>query len=182
MATTITNAGDLIEPLKRAVAAPGGYDDAFPNGDDDTLFAYITDAFSEARIDRFFPLNTVDWVTGDFNPILSQGDGYLVVLYAAINILGTQLRNMGTSNTYKAGPVEYSTTNSATVIKGALDALQARKLQLIKYRGAGSGTPWFGDAYWGRLSHGVDQGEAFWMRWNTLYFPGSGYPADALGW
>lgn len=177
MATTIVNAADLVESLKRAVAPPGGYDDAFPNGDDDTLFAYLTDAFSEARLDRFFTNGTVDWVSGDFDPILSQGDGYLVVLYAAINILSTQLRNMGASATYKAGPVEYSTSNSATVIKGQMDALQARKLQLIKYRGASAGTPWFGDAYWGRLSHGVSQSEPFWMRWDSLYWP---YPT--LGW
>lgn len=176
MATTVTNAADLIEPLKRAVAAPGGYDDAFPNGDDDTLFAYITDAFSEARMDRNPSLTgTVDWVDGTFDPILTQGEAYLVVVYAAINILSNVLRNQSTANTYKAGTVEYSTEYSANVIKGALDSLNARRAEIL--RRSMNNPAWFGDAYWGRMTNGVQQSPAGWSLW-----PEWGFYQYPMGW
>lgn len=148
----ITNAGELIEPLKRAIAGPGQFDTAYPDADDDTLFAYITDAYGEARLDGFFSNGSVDWVTGDFDPVISQAEAALLVIYASMNILGTQIRNLGTKNTYKAGPVEYSTEYSAGVLQSILAEMSDRKKQLL--RGMSNGTPWFGDAYWGRLTYG----------------------------
>ncbi len=151
----ITNAAELIEPLKRAIAGPGQFDAAYPDSDDDTLFAYITDAFGEARLDGFFSAGSVDWVSGDFDPEITQAEAALLVIYASINILTTQIRNLGTKSTYKAGPVEYSTEYSAGVLKGILDSLFVRKAQLSKT--VTSGIPWFGDAYWGRLTSGEYQ-------------------------
>jgi hypothetical protein len=149
---TISNAFELVEPLKRAVAPPGGFDTAFPDADDDILFAYITDAYGEARLDNFFTDGTVDWVSGDFSPEITQGEAALLVIYASINILTTQIRNAGTKASYKAGPVEYSTENSAGVLQSSLNSLLARKAQLLK--AVTNGVPWFGDAYWGRLTDG----------------------------
>lgn len=148
----ISNAGDLVDPLKRAVAPPGEFDAAFPDADDDTLFAYITDAYGDARIDGFFPNGTVDWVTGEFDPELSQAEAALLVIYASTNILATQIRNIGTKSTYKAGPVEYSTEYSAGVLQASLNALLDRKKMLLK--SVSNGVPWFGDAYVGRLIDG----------------------------
>lgn len=155
MAITIANASELIDPLKRAVAPPGGYDTAFPDGDDDTLFAYVTDAFGEARLDGFFPESSVDWVSGDFDPEITQAEAALLVIYASMNILTTQIQNLGTKNRYVAGPVEYETEYSAGVLQNRLNAMTDRKNQLIK--SISSGIPWFGDAYWGRLTDGVYQ-------------------------
>jgi hypothetical protein len=150
MATVyITNAGYLIEPLKRAIAPPGGFDDAFPDADDDTLFAYITDAFGEARIDGFFLDGSVDWVTGEFDPEISQAEAALLVIYASMNILTTQIRNTGTRNKYVAGPVQYETEFSAGVLQAALASMEARKKQLLQ--STNSAVPWFGDAYVSRL-------------------------------
>lgn len=148
----ISNAGDLIEPLKRAIAGPGQFDEAFPDADDDTLFAYITDAFGEARLDGFFAGGSVDWVSGDFDPEISQAEAALLVIYASMNILGTQIRNLGTRSKYKAGPVEFETEYSAGVLQSILSEMSDRKKQIL--RGLSSGTPWFGDAYWGRLTSG----------------------------
>ncbi len=151
----IANAFELVEPLKRAVAPPGGFDAAFPDADDDTLVAYITDAYGEARLDGFFLEGSVDWLTGEFDPEITQGEAALVVIYASMNILGTQIRNTGTKSKYKAGPVEYETEFSAGVLQAAYAAMEARKLRLIK--SISSGIPWFGDAYWGRLTGGWSQ-------------------------
>lgn len=146
---SITNAGDLIEPLKRAIAPPGGFDAVFPDADDDTLFAYITDAYGEARLDNFFANGTVDWVNGAFSPVLSQAEAALVVIYASMNILMTQIRNTGSRSKYVAGPVEFETEYSSGVLQASLKAMLDRKKQLLK--AITNGTPWFGDAYVGRM-------------------------------
>lgn len=146
----ITNASELVEPLKRAIATPGGFDEAYPDSDDDILFSYLTDAFGEIRLDGLFSEGSVDWVTGEFDPVLSQGEAALVVIYASMNILGTQIRNTGTRNKYVAGPVQYETEFSAGVLQASLNAMNDRKKQLLKGANS-SGVPWFGDAYVGRL-------------------------------
>lgn len=150
MATTISNVSELVEPLKRQVAGPGQYDATFPDGDDDTLFAYLTDAFGEAQLDTFLGTNGVDWVTGDFTTALTLGEASLVIIYAAMSIIRSQISAATTKATYKAGPVEYSTENSATVLKGMLDALAHRRDQLVKtnYKSL----TWIGDSYWSRAN------------------------------
>lgn len=148
----ITNASELVEPLKRAVAGPGQFDNDYPDSDDDTLFAYITDAYGEARLDGFFPEGSVDWVTGDFDPVISQGEAALLVIYASIRILTSQIRNLGTKSKYVAGPVSFETEYSAGVLQSILAEMQDRKKQLLK--SVSSGVPWFGDAYVSRLVDG----------------------------
>lgn len=147
----ITNAAELIEPLKRAVAPPGGFETAFPDADDDMLFAYITDAFGEARLDAFFSDGSVDWVTGAFSPTITQAEAALLVIYASMNILTTQIRTLGTKSKYVAGPVSYETEYSAGVLRSILEEMTNRKRLLIK--AISNGTPWFGDAYYGRLAY-----------------------------
>jgi hypothetical protein len=150
----IENLADLVEPLKREVAPPGQFDTVFPDADDDMMFSYLADGFSEAQLDGYLGNIELDLVTGDVLPGLTLGEGALVTIYASMRILRTQILSLATKATYKAGPVEYSTENSSSVLKTALDALVARKDQLLKTNY--SSEIWVGDAYWGRIFCGND--------------------------
>src|SRR3954463_14232674 len=97
-----TNIGDLIEPLKREVATPGTFDTVFPDTDDDALFGVLADGFSEAQLDGFFGTNTIDLVTGEIDPEISNGAAALVVIYAAMKILRGQMRALSSGERYKA--------------------------------------------------------------------------------
>ncbi len=146
---TIENLAELVEPLKREIAGPGQYEAAFPDSDDDILFAYITDAFSEAQLDGYLSTNTVDLLTGELQDELTLGESALVTIYAAMKIMNTQILNLATKSSYKAGPVEYSTEGSASVLKTALDQLALRKSRLLTTNY--SSESWWADAYWGRI-------------------------------
>jgi hypothetical protein len=147
--STIANVGDLVEPLKREVAGPGNFDTAFPNADDDVLFAYLADAFGEAQLDGYLKTNTLDLVTGEFQDELTLGESALVTIYAAMKIMNTQILGLATNSKYVAGPVSFETGNSATVLKSAIDALNARKLRLLRTNY--SSPSWWTDAYWSRI-------------------------------
>lgn len=146
------NVEDLVEPLKRELSGPGDFDDDFPNSDDDTLGFYISDGFSEAQLDGFLGTYTLDLLTGDFDPVLELKDSALVVIYAGLRILRSQLRSLAQSAKYVAGPVSYEVSSSASVIKAELEALLARRDQLIKYNRPSE--TFFLDAYWSRVFGG----------------------------
>lgn len=129
----ITNVADLVESLKREVAVPGEFDTTFPNTDDDSLFACLCDGFSEARLDGFFGDNSLDWVSGDLTSQITDGEGSLLVIYSAIRILRASIRSQAVSNTYKAGNVEYSTSQSANVLQAEMAALIDRRKELLQY-------------------------------------------------
>ena len=129
----MTNLRTLVEPLKREVAVPGTYDDVFPDTDDDALAASLADAFAEAQLQGFFgdiELTVVTEMSGRSDYItsrdLSAAGGALVVLFAGLRILRASLRSLSQSSTYKAGSVEYSTSQMTTVIRDELAAMRSR--------------------------------------------------------
>lgn len=120
--------GDLIEPLRREVSPPG--EDLFPNATDDEFFGNLQDAFWDARLDGLLAnytesdgLITTTSGTGDIDRELQQ----LIVLYAGLRIVRNHLRALNTLFRSKAGPVEFETQKSATLLKGLLDELAMRR-------------------------------------------------------
>lgn len=153
--STLTNLAELVEPLKREVAAPGGFDAAYPDADDDIMFAYLADAFGQAQLDYHLKANSVDLVTGVFDTPLTLGEGALVTIYAALRIFTTQILNSATKSTYKAGPVEYSTAASDRVLTAAIQQLETRLERLLT---SGYTSPmWVADGYWGRIMYDYNQ-------------------------
>jgi hypothetical protein len=123
----------MVESLKRILAVPGdaNFVATFPNTSDDDLTGVLGDAFSEAQLDGFFGTQSYDPDTGYVTVGLSNPGMALVVLYASIRVIRTQLRNLQTSVKYKAGPVEYDVQQSANVLSGELKAFEDRQKQLI---------------------------------------------------
>lgn len=120
---------ELVEPLKRAVNAPGG--NAFPNATDDDFGGYLTDAFWELRMLNMFTNYTeadglVEPITGTTE--LPRESQQLIILYAAITIVTNELKALQTVFRVKAGPAEFETQQSATLLKEILAELQRRRV------------------------------------------------------
>lgn len=141
---------DLIDPLKREVSPPGT--DLYPTATDDNWLGNLTDAFWEIRLYGFlagFEENAaarggpVDFGEAIVTPIGADEDyddttGYvagedlgrelqqLIVLWAGWKIVLNQMQNLTTTFRSKAGPVEFETQRSASVLKGVLDQLKAK--------------------------------------------------------
>lgn len=123
--------GDLVETLQRQIAVPGGFADAFPSATDDNLIGSLSDAFWEIRMLDML----TDWTEGDgaISPITGTTEiprelQQLIVLYAAITIVTNELKALDTLFRAKAGPVEFETQKSGTLLKDILTELQRRRL------------------------------------------------------
>lgn len=131
----------FTDSLKREVAVPGAFATAFPATQDTDLVGSLKDAFWTASLDGWFPGVSID-DDGSTTPDLSGGAAQLVVIYAGTAILRTQLQNLGSSKTYKAGPVEFSTAALSGVLTARLTALEKRIADLIaRDQAGGGGTP-----------------------------------------
>lgn len=166
---------NYVETLKREVTPPGST--LFADVGEDTWIGYLADAFWEARLDGFLSsweasedgIVTPSEVGGDDMPRDSVA---LVVLYAGIKVLRNRILNINTGFRAKAGPVEYETQNSATVLAEMLKQLQGVKDRLLKARDDAlnvNGTTtllvdgysvrqWTSDAYYGDLLAGLYAG------------------------
>lgn len=127
---------DLVEVLKREVSVPGGEESTFPNADDSSWLGHIQDAFWDVRLDGMIPgyqesdgiVTPIDTSDDDLSRDLQQ----LVVLYAGIRIVRNQLRQIQTQFRAKAGPVEYETQQSATLLKDILAELHKRRAVVLE--------------------------------------------------
>lgn len=141
---------DFVDPLKREVNPPGS--DLFPDATDDSWLGSLTDAFWEIRLYGMldgYEENAgarggpAEFGEGKVTPVGVLADyddpsGYaadvdlprelaqLVVLWAGWKIVLTRFGSLNSVFRAKAGPVEYETQQSATVLKALLDALKAR--------------------------------------------------------
>lgn len=120
---------DLVPSLKREVSTPGTEETTFPDVADDNWLGYLSDAFWTARLDGLLAGYTE--LDGMVNPDMDRDLQQLVVLYAGMNILRNQLRSLNTTFRAKAGPVEYETQQAASVLKGLLDDMTARKRLIL---------------------------------------------------
>lgn len=140
---------DLVDSLKREISPPGT--NLYPDARGSEYLGHLIDAFWEAKLFGMMD----DWVEnaaarggpaafeeGVVTPTgalagYDDPDGYvdadmgrdrqqLIVLYAGYRIVLASFQNLKSMVSYKAGPVEYKTQQSAQVIKGVLDAIRER--------------------------------------------------------
>lgn len=133
---SMTALSSLVPALQSELAVPGTFGDVFPDTGTNDLILSLANAYSMAKIDGFFSdmtLNTSDPVktTWTVSPDFSESGGAITVIYAAMSIIRAQLRVLPTSSTYKAGSVEYSTSQAATILKGELDYLLQRRKDIV---------------------------------------------------
>ena len=131
----VSDLSELVEPLKREIAVPGTFATTFPDTSDDDLAATLADAFGAGQLNGYFggQTLTVDPDLGTYvvSPDLSAAGAALVVIYAGMRIIRSQLRGINTMARYKAGPVEYETQQSATLLREELAYLRQRETDLL---------------------------------------------------
>jgi hypothetical protein len=127
----------LVPSLKRALAIPGTFDEAFPDTSDDDLEATLGDGYAMAQLYGFFDTGDLDPLTFVVTPDLTQSEGMLVVLFASIEIVKTSIRYLKTKVAYRAGPVEYAAEQSASALTELLKQLEAQRQELLNLGGAG---------------------------------------------
>lgn len=158
--------GDLIETLKREVAAPGAEETTFPDATEDIWLGNLQDAFWDARLDGM--LKDFTESDGLVTPITGTTDitrdlQQLVVLYAGIRIVRNSLRALNTVFRAKAGPVEFETQNSASVLKSLLDMLMERRHGvLLRLSDLGQVPSYYIDAVYGR-ELAISYGDTHWV-------------------
>ena len=130
----MTAMSSLVESVKRELAVPGTFAEIFPSTQDSDLIASLADGFAEAQLNGFFPdvaLNSdgQDW---ESDPDLSLAGTAVVVIFTSIRILRAQIRNLNTSERYKAGAVEMETQKAASVLKAEVDWLEKRLQAIVE--------------------------------------------------
>lgn len=128
----MSDLADLVEPLKRAVAVPGTFTDVFPSTSDEDLAALLADAFAEARLDGFLSGFTLDLNLNTTTPDLQSSHTALLVIYGAYRILINEVRNRNTRFAAKAGPTEYETEQTASMLNEVLRQLGAKKKDILE--------------------------------------------------
>lgn len=138
MALSDIDLSESVDSLRYLVAVPGTFATVYPDTDEDMLLQVLCDAFAECQLEGMLLTNRVD-PDGFVTPAISDGQVAMVIVFAAVRLLRSTLLNANTSVTYKAGSAEYSTTQSATILKAILDDLKAQKDRLIALADGGSG-------------------------------------------
>lgn len=178
---------DLVDALRREVNPPGS--DLFPDATDDSFLGSLTDAFWEIRLYGLLadwqenaaarggpaafgegiitPVSVTDetyddpdgWSTEDLPRELQQ----LIVVWAGYKVVLTRLSALNTVFRAKAGPVEYETQTSASVLKTLLDQIKMRLDGLIdQLASAGASSAYALDAVVER-TYAMASGDVWWV-------------------
>lgn len=128
---------EAVDSLRYLVARPGTFSDFYPETTEDMLIAVLVDGMAEAHLEGLLLDNDVD-ADGILDPPLTNGQGALVTLFAAVRFLRAELINRNTSVTYEAGSAHYETTQATNILRDILKGLLAQKERVIE-AGASSG-------------------------------------------
>lgn len=178
--------GDLIEPLKARVNPPGA--DLYNGATDDSFLFNLIGAFWQARMANMLGAWTenaaarggsAEFIEGIVTPLQAEvgydgSSGWsdddlprelqeFLILWAAWRITLAKMQQVKTVLRTKAGPVEYEAQQSATLLKGVLDALKAEIDEAKKNIGSVGGTTRVFDAFIER-SYSQAVGDGFWVR------------------
>lgn len=152
----MSDLSDLVETFKRAVARPGTFTDNYPETTDDDLLGSLQDAFAESQLDGFFRTGYVsDLDTGFVDPDLTQAEGRLIVIYAAVRFIEVEILNRPVRTDAKAGKAAFASEFSSNLLKALLDSLQRRKDQLVELlaQNGAAAAFYMADAYYVRATH-----------------------------
>jgi len=126
----VTDLADLVEPLKREVAVPGTFSTVFPDTTDQDLTDSLLDAFAQAQLDGFFGTSAAT-DDGIVTPDLSRGAAGLVVIYAGIRFLTTDLLNRKSHTRYEANGAVFEQDTGTSMLVEALKGLRAKKDSIV---------------------------------------------------
>lgn len=120
---------DLIPAVQAETSPPGT--DLFPDASDDAWLLRLQNAFWEARLFGFAELNNYTESDGTIRPItgttdLPREEQQLIILFAAASAVRMSLMNTTTAFSAKAGPVEFSTQNSANLLTAISQQIQQK--------------------------------------------------------
>lgn len=122
----------LIPSLQRFVAPPGLFETYFPNASDEDMVGSLADGFAECQLKGFFSTFELD-VTAipTVTPDLTTPQGALVVLFAGVRILQTEIRNRATHRRQEAKGLVNEVDQSAGMLVELLKEYQQEKKDLI---------------------------------------------------
>lgn len=158
---------DLVDSLKRAVSPPD--EDLYADVTTTQWVGYLSDAFWTARIQAGlfsgYTINEDDEIepsTGSTD--LGRDYQQIIVLYAALNIVTSSIRNTNTLFRAKAGPAEFETQNSATNLNSVLRELQTqRDMILARLSDLGASVDFITDLTVG-INDPLVYEDAYWIR------------------
>lgn len=126
MSTDLT---ELVPALKRSIAVPGTFADVFPDTSDPDLAGTLGDAFAECQLDGFFETYTMaddENITED----LTRPEQALVIIYATVRILQSEIRNRKTHKRYEAGSTVFEEDQGSATLVELLREYKDRKKDL----------------------------------------------------
>lgn len=131
------------------------------------LVQRLSNAFWEARLNGLFKnYSEEDGLVVPISGTDDLGREYqqLVVLYAAYSSMLSDFRNAQAQFSAKAGPVEYSTTRSVTVMRDLLAAMKLRLSEIVALIAADSASAAYAiDALIAR-TESMALGETWWVK------------------
>lgn len=161
--------GDLVEALQNEVSPPGT--NLYPNAVDDEWIGRLKNAFWEGRLRGMlvgFRVDDTDQIVpvGDGDPDLGEELQQFVVLYAAYKVTLTNFTNLKASFKAQAGPLSFEQQQSATLLKGVLDAIKESIdsiLDNLSTQGAAASVVAVFDRVIDR-TYGIACGDQWWVR------------------
>jgi hypothetical protein len=158
---------DLLPDLRAEINPPGT--DLYPNASNADLVNRLRNAFWEARLQGAFPTYAeADGVIAPLNGStdLPREQQQLVILFAGLNIVLADYRNVQATFKAQAGPVAYETGRSAQLLKTVLDTIKAKLGAALD--AAVNGPSWSGsttvfDAVMARTDS-LSVGDTWWVR------------------
>lgn len=156
---------DLVENLRREVEPPGGT--LFTDATDAQFEGYLTDSFWELVIAGYISgftedegVVTEDTATPSADNDISRQLQQLILINAGMKIIRIKMIDLDTLFRAHAGPVEFETQKSASVLKAVLDSFQKRYDDIIEDLPSGNsaGGVYYYDILYER---GIDGGSSF---------------------
>lgn len=127
----MTDLADSVPSLKNVLARPGTFGTLFPETTDDDLVLVLQDGLAEAHLEGLLLANTDDG-NGLVTPDLTSGERALVLLFAGLRLIRSELMNRPLSRKYVAGPASTEETQATNVLRDIMRAMQAQKDQVVK--------------------------------------------------
>jgi hypothetical protein len=154
-----TDFGDYVDSLRGMLARPGTFAALFPETNDDGLIQLLRDGLAEANMEQLLVGYTSD-ANGIVRPPMAPGAVAMVVLFAGVRLVRSEILNRVTSTKYVAGPVSAEQSYSTNILRDVAKALETQKTTLINlYRSSSAGVDFYmADAFIANLTHITDNG------------------------